>query len=365
VRMKQLEVTDFRNLEHLQVDLGPALTVFVGPNAAGKTNLIEAVRLLTATVALRRCRWEELVRWGGEGAIATLTADRGSRHLEIRMEITAEGRRTYKVNGQAKRSTAEVAGLLPSVAFTPDDLGMIKGSAEGRRHAVDDLGQQLSSTYGALRRDYARVVRQRNTLLRDQAPADALSVWDSQAAQLGGRLLVHRVRLAERVMAHASEAYATLSAGQGLGWRYEDKCGLPKGWAPGELATAEVAEAIRGEMQRRAQEERQRGVGLVGPHRDDLVFEIAGRDARAFASQGQQRSVALAWKLAEVAVVEEVLRRRPVLLLDDVMSELDESRRDALSELVSRRVQTIVTTTNLGYFAPEMLEGATVVELGE
>lgn len=295
--------------------------------------------------------------------MARLEARQGSRQLEIRLDVTSEGRRSYRVNGQAKRSASDVTGLLPSVSFTPDDLGMVKGPADGRRQTADDLGEQLSAKYGSLRKDYSRVVRHRNALLRDQAPQGELDVWNEQAAVLGGALLVHRVRLVDRLMAHATEAYAALSGGEELSWEYADKSGLEPGWAPRTISPADIAAQVRAEIFRRSAEERRRGVGLVGPHRDDIVFRLAGREARAFASQGQQRSIALAWKLAEVAVVEEVLRRRPVLLLDDVMSELDEKRRQALSDLVTKRVQTIMTTTNLGYFASGMLEGATVVEL--
>ncbi len=362
MRITHLEVVDFRNYERFEAETPQALTVFVGRNATGKTNLIEAIRLLTATVALRPCRWDELVRWGAQTARASLHAESGSRSLDIQMEVNAAGRRAWRVNGQPRRGAGDVAGLLPSVSFTPDDLSMIKGPAERRRVAADDLGAQISPVYASLRRDYGRAVRQRNALLREQSPAGELHPWDEQVASLGGRLLSHRLGLLGRVGPKAATTYADLAKGEQLTWRYDDRCGLGGSAAPG-LEAQQAGEAIRGEIDRRREDERRRGTGLVGPHRDDIVFEIDGRDSRAFASQGQQRTIALAWKLAEVGAVEEVLRRRPVLLLDDVMSELDEARRDALAQQVSADVQTFVTTANLGYFSDALLGSARIVEL--
>jgi DNA replication and repair protein RecF len=290
-----------------------------------------------------------------------LRAQDGPRLLEVELGVDAEGRRTYAVNGQVRKRHSDVAGLLPSVVFTPDDLGMVKGPAERRRAAIDDLGEQLSPTYGSLRRDYGRAVRQRNSLLKEGTSGTEMSVWDEQVVTLGARLVLHRVSLLERLMEHASRRYSEMAAGETLGYRYADRCGLG---TCARTEASDVAEAMRTEMERRHSEERRRLVTLVGPHRDDIVLEVGAKDARSFASQGQQRTIALAWKLAEVAVVEDVLRRKPVLLLDDVMSELDADRRAALSEVVTSEIQTVMTTTNTGYFSDEMLGKALVVPIG-
>lgn len=361
MRITRLELRDFRNYTSLDVEPAPGLTVFAGPNASGKTNVIEAIQLVTSTRSFRRPRFEDLVRWGADEARVRLAAAEGERRLETELTVDSAGQRAYKVNGQSKRRHSEVAGLLPSVVFTPDDLEMVKGPAERRRSAIDDLGEQLSPVYGSLRRDYGRVVKHRNALLKEGAPAGEMDPWDHQVASLGARLVSHRYRLLERVMSAAAEDYAAMAAGEELGYTYADRCGLHT-CDPGD--TDAVEEAIRAEIARRHQEERRRATTLAGPHRDDIVFSVGGRDARAFASQGQQRTVALAWKLAEVRVVGEVLRRDPVLLLDDVMSELDADRRASLSELVSTEIQTFVTTTNTSYFSSGMLERALVVPIG-
>lgn len=361
MHITRIELTDFRSYEKFVLEPSPGLTVLVGPNAAGKTNVVEAIQLVTATRSFRRPEFADLVRWGAGKARVDMRAEEGQRLLEIRLEVEVASGRTYLVNGQTRRRHSEVAGLLPSVVFTPDDLTMVKGSAEKRRAAIDDLGEQLSPTYGSLRRDYGKVVRQRNALLRDNAPVSERAAWDEQLISLGSRMAVHRVGLLDRTMAHAVRRYAEMTDGEQLGYEYADRCGLN---TCSELTPEEVAGAIAAQMEQRAHEERARGISLVGPHRDDIVLTVAGRDARSFGSQGQQRTIALAWKLAEVEMVEEVLRRKPVLLLDDVMSELDAARRAALSDVVASQIQTVVTTTNTGYFTPETLAKATIVEIG-
>lgn len=358
--MTRVDLADFRSYERFTLEPALGLTVLVGPNAAGKTNVIEAIQLVTSARSFRRPEFSDLIRWGSTHARVSLRAEQDARRLEITLDVDEEEGRTYAVNGQTRRKHSEVAGLLPSVVFTPDDLTMVKGPAERRRSAIDDLGEQLSPTYGSLRRDYGKVVRQRNALLRDGAAGTSLEAWDDQLVTLGARLVVHRLRLLERTMAHAIVRYAEMTGGEVLGYAYEDRCGIA-GTTPGEAEAVE--ECIRGALAARSRDERMRGVTLVGPHRDDIVLMVGGRDARSFGSQGQQRTIALAWKLAEVEMVEEVLRRKPVLLLDDVMSELDAERRAALSDVVASQVQTIVTTTTTAYFTAEVLAAAAIVDI--
>jgi DNA replication and repair protein RecF len=364
VPIRRLELHDLRNFERFEIRPGKELTVFVGPNATGKTNTIEALQLVTAARSFRRPKWEELVRWGSPAGRVTMSAEEVTGPLEISLDISAEGRRTYRVNGQVKRRISDVAGRLPSVTFTPDDLELAKGPSERRRAALDELGEQLSPAYAAVRRDYLRVVRHRNVLLRDTTTTQAdLAPWDDQLVALGTRLLVHRNGLYRRLAPQVTRLYGELADGEHLSAAYHDKIGLdPSAWEE-PVASPDIAAAFASALLERVSEERARQVTLVGPHRDDIVFAIEGADARTFASQGQVRTIALAWKLAEVRVVEEIARREPVLLLDDVMSELDSKRRAALTEVVRRDVQTFVTTTNLGYFEPDLLDAATIVEL--
>ena len=334
--------------------------MIVGPNAVGKTNLIEAVQLLTEADSFRKPSWGDVVRWTSESASLSLGAEDGERRHDVRLMISAAGKRNYTVNGKAKKSVSQVSGRIPCVVFTPDDLRIVKDSAERRRSSLDGVGAQLSHTYGTLRRDYERVVRQRNSLLKqDVVDEDTLASWDERLVNLGSRLATHREGLFSRIVEKMIDVHEEMAPGGEPGARYEPS------WArDGVSGGVENARAaMEAHLALKRGEERARRLTLVGPHRDEIVFTLAGRDVRAFASQGQQRTIALALKLAEVAVVADVSGKRPVLLLDDVMSELDEERRHALAATVGGVAQTIMTTTNLGYFDESLIERAQVVSL--
>ncbi|MDI6901858.1 MAG: DNA replication/repair protein RecF [Anaerosomatales bacterium] len=359
----RIELTRYRNYGAWSLHPDPALTILVGPNAAGKTNVIEAIQLLTTGRSFRSARWSDLVQWGKQSGSAAMEIAREGSTARVEMDVTADGRRTYSMNGKTVRRVTDVTRVLPCVTFTPDDLALSKGPSENRRAAIDDLGEQLSKTFGSIRRDYMKALRQRNRALRDgegQATIDALA---EQIAHLGARLAVHRRRLLARVEDHATAIYARLSRGEDLAFTYADRCGFGGASHREEISAAEATACLLGEIMRRSGDERSRKVTLAGPHRDDVVFLVDGKDARAFASQGQQRTIALAWKWAEVRVVEEVAHRKPVLLLDDVMSELDARRRAALTGLVQEDVQTFITTTNTGYFDQALLGDAKVVSI--
>lgn len=364
--VKSLHLTTFRNYSDREIQPSPGLTVLVGPNATGKTNVIEALQIVTSGRSFRRPKWNEVVQWGADHA--TLAAEISGEGSDVRVEIVmrSDSSRLFRVNGSVKRKVSDATGILPCVVFTPDDLDLAKGPAETRRSEVDDLGEQLSKTYGAVRRDYSRVVRHRNILLREwQASDNDLEPWDVQVASLGSRLLVHRRRLLRRIAEHATAAYKDLSQGEGLSVRYTDRCGLHTSSLDDVIEADEAEKAILASLESRRNDERTRRVTLVGPHRDEIVFLLDGNDARSYASQGQQRTIALAWKLAEVHVVDDVVHKKPILLLDDVMSELDESRRRALTGLVQQNVQTFVSTTDVAHFDSNLMNEALIIESKE
>ncbi len=358
--IKRLHIVGFRNYENFDLEPDPSLTVLVGPNAVGKTNLIEAVQLVTEARSFRGGSWSEMIRWESQDASVRLDAVDGERVHTVELDITADGRRIYRVNGKPRRTVSEVSGIIPCVLFTPEDLGLIKNSAETRRNLLDGIGTQLSKTYAQLKTEYDRVVKQRNALLRNESVSeDRLAPWDERLVALGSRLVKHRLGLFDRLMQAASVLYGQIAKDGPLTARY-----VPS-WEreSREVSGKEPAEALEGLLLETKTDERARKMTLAGPHRDEIVFKLDGRDARTYASQGQQRTVALALKLAEVKVVADISGSRPVLLLDDVMSELDESRRTAFTELVGSTTQTIVTTTNLGYFTKNVIDRAKVVTL--
>jgi DNA replication and repair protein RecF len=349
--VSEVTLKGFRNYGEAQFSLGEGLTVFVGPNAAGKTNAIEAIQLLTAAESFRRPQWAELVQWGRHTAAISIEAHDESRSLTVELDVDQEGGREYRVNGSVKRRLVDVRGIIPAVVFTPDDLGVVKGPAERRRAMIDAIGQQISPAYGTLKREYEKTLGQRNASLREAAEPRVTDVLTERLSSVGSRV------------EQARAIHGAMSGGQRLGVEYVAS------WAPDDrrLEVTSDAESIRASMESRLREkeelERARGVTLVGPHRDDIAFSVEGHDARAFASQGQQRSIALAVKLAEVSVVRDLASSPPILLLDDVMSELDEERRHELTGFVGGWVQTVVTTTNLHYFDPALLESAKLIEI--
>lgn len=354
-----LEVKEFRNYEWFLLELDRGLTIIEGPNAAGKTNLIEALQLLLAGESFRNPRWKDVIREGSSAARASLTASGDGREIAVVLDIDPVSGRSYRLNGSKRRSVSAATGTIPCVLFTPDDLMMVKGPSEARRGSLDSLGAQMSVVYDSLRREYARILRQRNALLKEGTGGDTMEALTEQLVATGVRLTTHRVGLLDKMASRAADVFSNLSGGGELSCVYQrswEREGLEMSGGAADEDFRRALEATRGR-------ERAKGSTIVGPHRDDVAMTIDGRSARAFASQGQQRTIALSWKLAEVAVIEDVVSQPPLLLLDDVMSELDERRRHALASWVNESVQTVITTTNLHYFEPEMLRSGRVVSL--
>lgn len=358
---RTLKVRDFRSYKAYELALSEGVTVLAGPNAAGKTNLVEALQLLTAGQSFRRPSPADLVRTGASRAEAALLLEGDGRRLDMGL-VSERGRRSFSRNG--KRVTASgVRGVLPSVLFCPDHLDMIKRSASVRRAALDDFGVQLNESYAQLVSTYERALEQRNNLLKDRfAPAELLAAWDDAIVSAGASMLVHRLALLERVRTRLVEVYGAIAPRETVDVRYRASVGdIPADESRDREA---VASHLSRALAETCEEERRRGLTLVGPHRDEVVFMIDGREARSFASQGQQRSLVLAWKIAEVEVTRDILGRYPILLLDDVMSELDAARRESVVRFIADEIQTVITTTNLGYFTDEVLDRAAVVRIG-
>lgn len=364
---RTLQVADYRNFSHATLELSSGVTILVGRNAAGKTNLIEALQLLTSGRSFRRPTPAELVRTGRSSARMELVVEGDGRHIDLACEVVA-GKRQFMRNGKRCRASG-VRGVLPSVLFCPDDLDMVKRSARLRREALDTFGIQLNEQYAQLVSSYERIVEQRNTLLRTYGgDPGVLAAWDEALVQTGVSLMMHRIALLARVRAHLIEAYRGIAVHEELDVRYvpsiadEEVPVGTDGAAPFDRAAA--TDLFWQRLGAAHDDELRRGMTLVGPHRDEIRFTIDGRDARTFASQGQQRSLVLAWKVAEVQVTRDILGAPPLLLLDDVMSELDAARRHAFLAFIQEEIQTVITTTNLGYFSDDVLRRARVVTVG-
>ncbi len=367
LRVETVSLAGFRNHEMWTSDLSPRLTVLVGANAAGKTNILEALMVAVTGTSFRSFSWDDLIKRGADRADVSIKAVRDGVPLDLKMSIEKTGTREFLLNGRRRKSAAEVTDRVPVVAFVPEDLSLSKGASEIRRASLDALGDRLSRAYAALRLEYSRLVKQRNALLKSGAPESQLSPWDEMVATVGAALTLHRVRLLMRMEQPAREAYRRVGHGEELSVAYQASWKRAEAGAEdiAGMKREHIADTIMAELREGREKERERGITRVGPHRDDVVFSIAGYPARGSASQGQHRTVALAWKMAEVAVVHEVAGVRPLLLLDDVMSELDSTRRTELSAFILEGSQAIITTTNPAYFGDNLLEESLVVRIGE
>lgn len=376
LKIKSIVLDDLRGYDRLSLDDLGNLVIIVGPNAAGKTNVIEAIQLLTAGTSFRKPSWSEVISWGRDQGHALIRLEEDKRHVEQRV-VVSENERAYEVNGK-KKSPGSIRGTLPCVLFIPDDLQLIKASSTRRRDAVDALAVQLSKNYSSLKGDYQQALKQRNLLIKEGIHEGSLfDSWDESLAVYGARLCLARWRLFDRLFSHMATIYGDVVEQERLDALYipswnrfdEEKRQVgdiaqhAKGEDSSELTLEELQRKLLEQSREMADAEIKRGISLIGPHKDEMAFFINGKNARLFASQGQQRTIVLVMKLASVELVNEIMGTEPVLLLDDVMSELDEKHRDALTAFIEKNAQTFITTTNLDYFSDDILERATVVRV--
>ncbi len=371
MRVTSLSVTDFRSYPAAELVLDEGVTAFVGPNGQGKTNLVEAVGYVATLGSHRVATDAPLVRLGAQRAVVRAGVRRAGRDTLVEIEIVPGGANRARLNRGPVPRAREVLGVLRTVLFAPEDLALVKGDPDGRRRFLDDLLVARAPRFAGVRSDYERVVRQRNALLKSAGAAirggrgdvRTLDVWDSHLATAGAELLAGRLRLVSLLAPDVAKAYAQVSDGQGeasIGYRTT----LGEDLAPGPLLDRDLLAARLLEALARARpQELERGVSLVGPHRDDLQLNLGPFPAKGFASHGESWSFALALRLASY----ELLRAdggpdgdgEPVLVLDDVFAELDTGRRERLAALVSGAEQVLVTAA-VPQDVPETLEGARV-----
>jgi DNA replication and repair protein RecF len=348
VHLDWLELRDFRSYHDLRFEPSPGVNVLVGANGAGKSNVLEAIAYLSSLRSFRRAPDAALVREGAAEAILRGGFGRESGEVRVEVEVRAEGRRTILVNGKRPPRFAAVAAEVPVVGFLPDDLDLVKRGPALRRDYLDELAAQLSPAAGADQADYDKTLRQRNALLRrDGRAADPLTleVWDRRLAEVGGRVVVHRLALLERLLPPLQSAYRTVGHGAAT-LRPVYHAGWVEMQAVGEgsfLDPASYAAALTIALAERRHRDLEQRTTTAGPHRDEPAFLLDDMPVRSQASQGEQRSVALSLRLAAYRMLEDRHGQPPILLLDDVFSELDLSRVAGVMELLPRG-QVFVTT---------------------
>ena len=347
MRVKTIRLQNFRNYERAWVTPDEGVTVFTGPNAQGKTNIVEALHLCCLGRSHRTARDDELIRWGCEEALVrTETAQRdGTHEVTILLSKRQKKKKNVRIGSRQAERIGELLGHVCGVLFSPEDLQIVKsGPAERRRFIDMELSQLRPAYFYALQRA-VRALNQRNALLkeiaRDGSLLKTLDMWDEQLAACGGEIVRCRREAVLSLGKSAREAHTSLTGGrETLDVRYVSQAAEAEN--PGETLLR-LLHAARSEDLRRM-------TTTVGVHRDDLHITIDGKEARTYGSQGQQRSAVLSLKLAELELAERVRGEAPILMLDDVMSELDPGRRCQLIERIDR-VQTFVTCTDLSDLA--------------
>ena len=359
--LERLELHEFRSYASAQLELGPGVRVLVGPNAQGKTNVLESVHYLSVGSSHRVASDTPLVRTGADAAIvravARVDTAGGSpgRTLTVELELRPGGRNRAKVNGQSLPRVRDAIGQLRSVLFAPEDLQLVRGDPGDRRRFLDELLGQRRPAYMAMRLEYDRILKQRNTLLRTARSSgyvDAtLATWTESLIATGANLLAARLAVMHALAGPAEVAYRDLVADSpereavgSLSLAYELSTGrtVVADPAQGVPDPAPLADELRTGFAGVAGEERDRGVTLLGPHRDEVLFSLNGLPAKGYASHGEIWSLALALRLASRDVLHDV-GEEPVVLLDDVFAELDETRRARLAARCATFQQVVVT----------------------
>jgi len=372
VFVDRLELADFRNIAALDWQPARGLNLILGPNAQGKTSLLESLYVLATTKSHRTHRDIEWVRFGAPAARAAAEVVKGDPPDPIRLEIAVAGagggtdgdRKRIRIDSVLASRNTDLLGNLVAVLFASTDIDIVRGEPGERRRAMDYAIAQTSPRYALALGAYRRTLEQRNRLLKDirrgAADAGSLGAWDAALVSHGARLIERRRRFVQRLAPHAARIHAELADGaETLVVRYRPSFALEDSWG-----ITEIADAFHQTLERVSRDERQRGTTLAGPQRDDLGLSVGLEptqvvDVRTYGSQGQQRTAALSLRLAERAAATEETGEVPIVLLDDVLSDLDEFRRSKVLELSLSAGQAFLTTTDTQALPPGAVASAT------
>ena len=342
MKLKKLKLKNFRNYKELEVDLYEGINIFFGENAQGKTNILESIYLFSSSRSHRGAKDRELINFDSSEGEAGIEFYSQKREQTASFKLYKNKNKELTVNGIDRSRQKALFGVFSTVIFSPEDLNLIKGSPEERRRFTDTDISQIKPEYYRILKDYKRVLNQKNNHLKEiNINEELLDVYDEKLSSLAAKITLHRLRFIIRLSELATKALYYISDNrENIEIRY--KPGIDR-----EIPSSakEIEEIYKNEFKKVRQEELLKRVTLIGPQRDDLEFYLNGKDASVFASQGQQRSVILSLKLAEFEFMKEILGEEPVLLLDDILSELDIKRQNKLLNFI-RDNQTVITCTD-------------------
>lgn len=363
--LRTLHLQQFRNYRDQTVEFTAPKTILLGDNAQGKSNLLEAVELLATLKSHRSTSDRELILEGTKESRITAFLEREHSNLDLVINLRFGARRGITINQQPIKRHMDFLGSLNAVQFSSLDLELVRGAPEKRRSWLDTILMQIEPIYAHILQQYNQVLRQRNALLKrlqHEASLDnfyeELALWDVQLATTGSRVTRRRARVLERLAPLAQDWHTKISGKTEIfTLNYAPNVPIP------ENNPEKVQEAFLEKIQLRRIPEHRQGTSLVGSHRDDIEFLINETAAKLYGSQGQQRTLVLALKLAELKLIEEVVGEAPLLLLDDVLAELDLHRQNQLLEAIQDRFQTLITTTHLGSFDADWLHNSQILSV--
>lgn len=364
MQIRELVLKNFRTYSELDLRPGPGLNIFVGLNAQGKSNILEAVTILSTTRSFRSGKDSEIIHWGKENARLAVRGERKNQiEFSIDIFIPQTGKKILKINQVKRPKFAELLGILNSVIFSAEDLKIVRGDPGDRRRFLDIEISQASPRYCIHLVRFKKALEQRNRLLKEiqnqTAGIETLESWNKLLIEHGSLIIQKRLEFIEKLEKTAKQIHLNLTDGEeDLVIQYHPS--VPVENLSSENQNLIIAENFKKAIHNLQRAEIFRGSTLAGPHRDDLIFLINGVNARIYASQGQQRTVALSLKLAEMKLLSDLTGEIPVVLLDDFMSELDEKRRKKILELLAKDCQAFITTTTLEILAPDISSRATV-----
>ncbi len=369
MRINRLEIKNFRNYSDVAVDFNSDKILFIGKNAQGKTNLLEAVYYLSSLDSLRAKTDSELIKWNEE--ICNIKADIKKFDVDINLEVTINppNRKKLKVNGLNKNKSSEFISNLSTVCFTTNDLLLLRGAPEDRRKWLDLAISQVYPAYIDRLTKYNKIRTQKNNYLKNlkgniNGDNSLLDVWNDQLAITGSNIIYLRINFLHELQKIAQQKHRQISSTEDLSVAYNSS-------VAGDISVLNkfehnneyILENFKKKLEEKKLEEIVRGQSVIGPHRDDISYYINGSEAKKYASQGQQRTIVLSLKLAELAFIKEKTNVNAVLLLDDVLAELDDIRQNYLLNAIDKDTQTIITSVDTLNFKDEYLKDVQIFEI--
>lgn len=363
--LQELHLKNFRNYDDLDVEFSPGINVLIGENAQGKTNLLEAVHVLALTRSHRTTKDRELIQWGHKQALLQGLVQKKIDRVPLEIQISQGGKRV-KVNHLYQNRLSSYVGNLNVVLFAPEDLALVKGAPQVRRQFMNMEFGQMSSAYLYNVSHYHSLLKQRNQYLKqlrsgEQSDRVLLGAISDQLAQYGAEVVAARFKLLKRLEKWAQELHEHISVQkERLQLKYVTSLTIDD-----DTPTATLAEELRHQLDENIDREIVLGTTMTGPQRDDIHFIVNGQNVQHFGSQGQQRTTALSVKLAEIDLMKEQTGEYPLLLLDDVLSELDDDRQTHLLTAIQDKVQTFLTTTSLSGVARQLIKQPTIFRIDD